>query len=94
MLVGGLKEAAQGLQSGCGAPPENEGKDPGISWIQEDVGCRLQEGVPPHKSGMVKKKPHQENLYPGKVWTAKGFHCRWNKDDMLCKSGMAQRTQL
>jgi HD superfamily phosphohydrolase len=34
---------------------QKDGKDPGISWIQEEVGCRLQEGVPQCKSGMAKK---------------------------------------
>jgi hypothetical protein len=35
----------KGPESGRGAPPEAERKDPGKSWIQEEVGCRLQEGV-------------------------------------------------
>jgi hypothetical protein len=39
---------------------------PGKSWIQEEVGCRLQEGVPLCKSGMAIKKPHQEYSDPGK----------------------------
>jgi hypothetical protein len=40
-------------------------------WIQEEVGCRLQEGVLPCKSGTAKKKPDQENSDPGKVWMKK-----------------------
>jgi hypothetical protein len=75
-------------------PPEGEGKDLGKWWIQEEVACRLQEGVPPCKSGMAEKKHHQENLDPGKVWTAEGFRRCENKDDQLCKSNTAQRTQL
>jgi hypothetical protein len=50
-----------GPESGRGAPPEEEGKDPGKSWIQEEVDCRLQEGVLPCKSGMAKKKPLHKN---------------------------------
>jgi hypothetical protein len=73
--------------------PKGEGKDPRISRIPEEVGCRLQKGVPPCKSGMAKKEQHQENLDPGKVWPAKGFRRRRTKDDPLCKSGTAQGTQ-
>jgi hypothetical protein len=62
--------------------------------ILEEVGCRVQEGVTPCKSGMAKKNLHQENTDPGKVWMAKGFRRRQNKDDLLCKSGTARRTQL
>jgi hypothetical protein len=40
----------------------------GKSWIQEEVGCRLQEDAPARKSGMAKKKLHQENSDPGKSW--------------------------
>jgi hypothetical protein len=32
---------------------------------------------------MAKKKPHQEDSDPGKVWTAKGVRRRQNKDDTL-----------
>jgi hypothetical protein len=42
---------------------------------------------------MAKKKHHQENSGPGKVWTAYGVRRRHNKDEPLCKSGMAQGTQ-
>jgi hypothetical protein len=41
--------------------------------IQEEVGCRLQEGVPPSKSGIAKKETPQENWDPGKLWTGKEF---------------------
>jgi hypothetical protein len=34
--------------------------------IQEEVGCRLQESVPPCKNGMAKNKIRQENWDPGK----------------------------
>jgi hypothetical protein len=40
------------------------------------------------------KKKHQENSDSGKVWIAKGVRCRQNKDDPMCKSGMAQRMQF
>jgi hypothetical protein len=39
-----------------------EGKDPGKKWIQEEVGCRLEEGVPPCKDGMAQGKLCQERL--------------------------------
>jgi hypothetical protein len=61
VLLVGESRKQDSLQSGHSAPPEEEGKDPGISWIPEEVGCRLQEGVPPCKSGMAKKETHQEN---------------------------------
>jgi hypothetical protein len=31
-------------------------------WIPEEVGCRLQEGVPPYNSGTEQEKRLQENL--------------------------------
>jgi hypothetical protein len=68
-------------------------KDPGISWIQEEVGCRLQEGVPPCKHGMVQKKPHQENSDPGKSWIAEGSSRGKQRDDAPWKSVTAQRTR-
>jgi hypothetical protein len=34
--------------------------------IQEEVGCSLQEGVPPCKSGMAKKETCREDSDPGK----------------------------
>jgi hypothetical protein len=40
----------------------------------------MQEGVLLCKGGMAKKKHHQENSDPGKVWTMKGVHRRQNKD--------------
>jgi hypothetical protein len=40
------------------------------------------------------QKCHGENSNPGKVWTAKGVHRRQNKDDSLCKSGMAKKEPL
>jgi hypothetical protein len=83
----------QSLQSGHGALPENEGKDPGISWLQEEVGCCLQEGVPLCKSGMVKKEICQENLDPGRLWTSEGIGRRMRRDDALCKSETAQGMQ-
>jgi hypothetical protein len=53
------EEAAWGPESARGGPPEEEGKDPGLSWIQEEVGCCLQEGVLPCESGMAKKETLQ-----------------------------------
>jgi hypothetical protein len=64
-------------------------KDPGISWIQEEVCCRLQEGVPPCKSGMAKKAPLQECSDPKKLWTAEEIHRHRQEDDQPCNSGMA-----
>jgi hypothetical protein len=37
------------------------------SWIQEEVGCRLQKDVPPCKSVMVKKETLQESSDPGNM---------------------------
>jgi hypothetical protein len=65
-------------------------KEPGESWIQEKVGCRLQEGVPPCKSDMAKKEPLQECSDPKKVRTAEGIGCRTQECAPPCKSGMAQ----
>jgi hypothetical protein len=39
----------------------------GKSWIQEEVGCRLQEGVPPCKIVMAKKETRQQDSDPGKL---------------------------
>jgi hypothetical protein len=38
-----------------------KGADPRKSWIPEEVGCRLQEGVPPCSSSMAKKVILQKN---------------------------------
>jgi hypothetical protein len=69
------------MQSGRGAQPENEGKDMGKKQIQEEVGCRLQKGVPPCKSGMAKKEPLQECPDPKKLWTVKETDRHRHKDD-------------
>jgi hypothetical protein len=66
-----------------------EGQDPGKKRIQEEVGCRLQEGVPPCKSGMGKRETRQ-NWDSGKLWTVKGVLPYRNEDGPLCKSGTAQ----
>jgi hypothetical protein len=68
---------------------EAERKDTGISWIQEEVGCRLQEDDSPCNSGMAQEKLLQKNWDPGNMWTAVYIDCRRNKDDPPCKSGMA-----
>jgi hypothetical protein len=61
----------------------------GKSWIQEEVGCPLQEGYPPCNSGMAQKKRPEKNCDPRKLWTAEYIDCRRNKDDPPCKSGKA-----
>jgi hypothetical protein len=71
-------------------PPEEEGKGPGKTWIQEEVGCRLQEGFPPFKSSMEEKEPLQESSDPKKVRTVEGICRRPQRDDPLCKNGTAQ----
>jgi hypothetical protein len=64
----------------------------GKKGIQEEVGCRLQEGVPLCKSSMAKKETRQENWDPGKLWTLKGvLPCR-NKDDPQYESDTGERT--
>jgi hypothetical protein len=65
-----------------------KGTDPRKLWILEEVGCRLQEGVPPCESGIVKKEPHQTNLDHGKLWTAEGVDRSQNEDNPQCKNGM------
>jgi hypothetical protein len=39
---------------------------------------------------MVKEEPPQKNWDPEKLWTTQGVRHCWNKDDPLCRSGMAQ----
>jgi hypothetical protein len=65
----------------------------GKKWIHEEVGCRLQEGVPSCKSGMAKKETHHENWDPAKLWTAKGVLPCQNKDDPQCENGTGERTR-
>jgi hypothetical protein len=62
--------------------------------IQEEVGCCLQKGVPPCKSGMVKKETFKEDSDPRKLWiTERIGHCT-QRDNPPCKSGMVQGTRF
>jgi hypothetical protein len=54
---------------------------------------RLQEGVPPYKSGMAKKEPLQECSDPNELWITEESDRHQHKDDPLCRSGTAQGTQ-
>jgi hypothetical protein len=60
------EEAAWGPEASCRAMQRDIGNDPRRWWIREEVGFRLQEGVPFCKTGMAKKKPLHEDLDPGK----------------------------
>jgi hypothetical protein len=86
------EEAAQGLASRCRATHEAEETDLRRLWILGEVGCRLQEGVPPC-SGMAEEEPFQEDLDPGKLWTVAGIGRRWNKDELLYRSRTVQGTR-
>jgi hypothetical protein len=79
-----------GPESGRGALPENEGKDPGKKQIPEEVGCCLQESVLPCKSGMAKNEPLQECSDPKKVRTAERIGHHTQEGAPPCKSGKAQ----
>jgi hypothetical protein len=59
-------------------------------WNQEEIGCRLQEGVKLRNSGMAQEKRLQKNWDSGNVWTAEETNRCTNKDDPPCKNGMAQ----
>jgi hypothetical protein len=59
-----------------------------------EIGCRLQEGVPPCSSGMAEKETLSENWDPRNLWTAQGVGHRWNEDNSSCNSGMAKKETL
>jgi hypothetical protein len=67
-----------------------KGTDPRRLWIPEEVGCRLQEGVPSYSSSTAQEKYFQKNSDRIKLWTAQGIGRRRNEEDPPCKSGMAQ----
>jgi hypothetical protein len=67
------EEEVQGPESSCRATRRAEGTDPRRLWIPEEVGCRLQEGVPSCSSDTTQEKRLQENSDAGKLWTAKGI---------------------
>jgi hypothetical protein len=69
-----------------------KGSDQRELWVPEEVGCRLQEGVPPCKSGMVQEERLQEDSDPDKLWTAARIG-RCQEDDPQCKSGTTQGTR-
>jgi hypothetical protein len=54
--------------------------------IPDEVGCRLQEGVPPCNSGMAQKDHLQEIFDPKKLWTVDGSDRSRNKDYTLCRT--------
>jgi hypothetical protein len=87
------KEAAQGPSSSCRATREADETDPRILRIPGEVGCRLQEGVPPCSSGMAEEEPFQEYSDLGKLWTVAGLGRRWNEDEVLYRSRTAQGTR-
>jgi hypothetical protein len=59
------EQAAQGPLSGCGAPPETEGKHPGKSSIPEEIDrCRQEDGSL-CRSDMAQEKRRQEKLEQG-----------------------------
>jgi hypothetical protein len=93
-IVGNNEEAAQGPASSCRAPREAKGTDPRRLWNPEDVGCRLQKGVPSCRSGTAQEKRLQENSDPGKLWTAEGIGRNRQEDDPQHKSGTAQGTRM
>jgi hypothetical protein len=54
-----MEEAAQGPASSCRATQRAKRTDPKGLGIPGEIGCRLQEGVPPCSSGMVEEEPSQ-----------------------------------
>jgi hypothetical protein len=88
-----MEEAAQGPASSCKATRRAEGTIPRSLSIPEEVGCRLQEGIPSCSNGTAQGKVLQENSNPGKLWTAKGIGRSPQEDDPSCRSGTAQGTQ-
>jgi hypothetical protein len=50
------RRSGTGPASSRRVPREAKGTDPGRLWVPEEVGCRLQEGVPPCKSGMPQEE--------------------------------------
>jgi hypothetical protein len=58
--VGGLRKQQRGAESGCRAPLEAEGKDPGKLWIPEEIGLHRPEDDQPCRSGTAQGTCHQE----------------------------------
>jgi hypothetical protein len=92
MPVRELRKRRRVPEYGRKAPPVEEGKDLGKWWIQEEVGCHLQEGIPPCKSGKAKREPLQECSDPKKVRSTEEIWYQ-QEADTLCRSGTAQRTR-
>jgi hypothetical protein len=84
------EEAAQRPASSCMARQRAKRTDLRRLWIPEEVGCHLQEGVPPCSRGMAEENPFQEYSNPWKLWIPKEINHRWQEDNSPCKSGMVQ----
>jgi hypothetical protein len=72
----GTTKKRHGLTSSCRVMQRAKGTDPRRLWILEEVGCRLQEGVP--LCSRVQEKRLQENCGPRKELAAAGrrmTHC-------------------
>jgi hypothetical protein len=61
--------------------------------IPEEVGYRLQEGVPSCSSGTAQGKSLQEFSDPGELRTAEEIGRSRQEDDPLCRSGTTQGTR-
>jgi hypothetical protein len=61
--------------------------------LPEEVGFRLQKGIPSRISGTAQEKRLQENSDPGKLQTAEGIGSSRQEDDPQYESGKAQGTR-
>jgi hypothetical protein len=63
-----VEEAAQEPEAICRATWRAKGTDTRRLWIVEEVGYRLQEGVPSCGSGAEQEKRRQENADRSRNW--------------------------
>jgi hypothetical protein len=92
-IFGNNEEAAQGSASSCRATRRAKATDPRRLWILEEVGCRLQEGVPLCSSGTAQEKHLQKNSDSGKLWSEEGIGRSRQEDEPHYKIGTMQRTR-
>jgi hypothetical protein len=77
--VNGRKRRHRGKKQAAGRREEPKKLNRG-DWIPDEVGCRLQEGVPPCNSSMA-QKDHPQKIYdPKKVWASARICCRQKSD--------------
>jgi hypothetical protein len=98
-------EMMQSVEAHQEIPRENavaksvKGSDPRKLWIPEEVGCHLQEGVPPCNSGMAKKETlrkseAQKNVGLRKEITAAGMRKSLEGNNGIREQGSKQQLRL